>query len=67
MAPEEQKTLILQFDSLKECLSIADQVDNQIKQLHSIFRLKQLSCLSCESLYGKEKCKAKPKAKAKGS
>jgi hypothetical protein len=71
LAPEEQKTLILQFDSLKECLSIADQVDQQIKQLQSIFHLKQLSCLSCESLYGKERCtskgKAKPKAKAKGS
>jgi hypothetical protein len=65
LAPEEQKTLILQFDSLKECLSIADQVDHQIKQLQSIFRLKQLSCLPCDSLYGKERCKAK--AKAKGS
>ena len=58
LAPEEQKTLILQFDSLKECLSIADQVDQQIKQLQSIFHLKQLSCLSCESLYGKERCRA---------
>jgi hypothetical protein len=59
LAPVEQKTLILQFDSLKECLSIADQVDFQIKQLKSIFHLKQVSCLSCESLYGKERCPAK--------
>jgi hypothetical protein len=67
LAPQEQKTLILQFDSLKECLSIADQVDQQIKQLHSIFHLKQVSCLSCDSLYGKERCRSKGNAKAKGS
>jgi hypothetical protein len=57
LAPVEQKTLVLQFDSLKECLSIADQVDIQIKQMQSVFQLKQISCLSCESLYGKEQCK----------
>lgn len=59
LAPVEQKTFVLQFDSLKECLSIADQVDNQIKQMQSIFQLKQVSCHSCESLYGKERCKRK--------
>jgi hypothetical protein len=63
LAPEEQKTLILQFESLKECLSVADQVDLQIKQMQSIFHLKQVSCLSCESLYGKEKCKPPSKGK----
>jgi hypothetical protein len=71
LAPEEQKTLVLQFDSLKECQSIAEQVDLQINQMRSIFHLKESRCLSCESLYGKEKCKskskAKPKGKAKGS
>jgi hypothetical protein len=61
LAPVEQKTLILEFESLKECLSIADQVDSQIKQMQSIFYLKQLSCLSCESLYGQDKCKPKGK------
>lgn len=61
LAPVEQKTLILQFDSLKECLSIAEQVDFQIKQMKSIFHLKQISCLSCESLYGKERCVGKRK------
>jgi hypothetical protein len=40
-------------------LSIADQVDSQVKQLNSIFRLKQISCLSCESLYGKQQCRKK--------
>jgi hypothetical protein len=65
LAPVEQKTLILQFDSLKECLSIADQVGLQIKRMRSIFHLKQISCLSCESLYGKEKCKSKSKGKGK--
>jgi hypothetical protein len=61
IAPVEQRTLLLQFDSLKECLSIADQVDFQVKQLRSIFHLKQISCLSCESLYGKERCVGKGK------
>jgi hypothetical protein len=59
LMPVEHKTLLLQFDSLKECLSIADQVDSQVKQLNSIFRLKQISCLSCESLYGKQQCRKK--------
>jgi hypothetical protein len=57
LGPVEHKTLLLQFDSLKECLSIADQVDSQVKQLKSIFHLKQISCLSCESLYGKDHCR----------
>ena len=59
LAPVEHKTLLLQFDSLKECLSIADQVDSQVKLLRSIFHLKQISCLSCESLYGKQQCRKK--------
>ncbi|MFZ1105968.1 MAG: hypothetical protein WAN86_24425 [Hyphomicrobiaceae bacterium] len=63
LAPEQQKTLILQFDSLKECQSIAEQVESQIKQMQSIFHLKQISCLSCKSLYGKGKCKSKTKSK----
>jgi hypothetical protein len=67
LAPEQQKTLVLQFDSLKECLSIADQVESQVKQMRSIFHLKQISCLSCESLYGKGKCKGKRKGKGKRS
>jgi hypothetical protein len=66
LAPEQQKTLILQFDSHKECRSIAEQVDLQINQMRSIFHLKEIRCLSCESLYGKEKCKSKGKAKPKG-
>jgi hypothetical protein len=67
LAPVEQKTLILQFNSLEECLSIADQVESQIKQMRSIFHLKQISCLSCESLYGKGRCKTKAKGKSKRS
>jgi hypothetical protein len=61
LAPTEQRTLLLQFDSLKECLSIADQVDSQVKQLKSVFYLKQISCHSCVSLYGKERCVGKGK------
>jgi hypothetical protein len=50
---------VLQFESLQECLSIADQVGHQIKQMRSIFHLRQISCLSCQSLYGKERCAGK--------
>lgn len=56
LLPPEQKTLILQFDSLTECLSIAEQVDRQIIGMKSIFWTKQISCVSCESVYGKAKC-----------
>jgi hypothetical protein len=59
LVPAEQKTVVLEFDSLNECLSIADQVDGQIKQMRSIFELKQVSCLPCETLYGKDRCKKK--------
>ena len=65
LVPEEQKTLILQFDSRKECQSIAEQVELQINQMRSIFHLKEVRCLSCESLYGKEKCKTKATTKDK--
>jgi hypothetical protein len=54
--PGGQKTVLLEFEELKECLSIADQVDRQVKEARSIFELKQVSCLPCETLYGKEKC-----------
>jgi hypothetical protein len=60
--PGGQKTVVLEFEQLKECLSIADQVDRQVKEARSIFGLKQISCLPCESLYGKERCPAPPKS-----
>jgi hypothetical protein len=61
LAPEEQKTLILQFDSHKDCQSVAEQVDLQVKQARSIFYLKEVTCVSCQSLYGKERCKGPEK------
>ena len=60
--PGGQKTVVLEFDHLKECLSIADQMDRQVKEARSIFGLKQASCLPCETLYGKERCPASSKA-----
>jgi hypothetical protein len=60
--PGGQKTVVLEFDHLKECLSIADQMDRQVKEARSIFGLKQASCLPCETLYGKERCPAPSKA-----
>lgn len=59
--PGGQKTLVIEFEHLSECLSVADQVDHQIKKARSIFGLKQISCLPCVSLYGKEKCPAPKK------
>lgn len=59
LGPVEQKTLVLEFASLKECLSIAEQVDYQIKKMNSIFHLKQISCLKCEHVYGKRQCSGK--------
>jgi hypothetical protein len=61
--PGGQKTLLLEFEQLKECLNIADQVDRQVKEAQSIFEIKQISCLPCENLYGRDKCPAPPKAK----
>jgi hypothetical protein len=58
--PGGQKTLLLEFEELKECLSIADQVDRQVKESRSIFEMKQISCLPCESLYAKERCPVPP-------
>ena len=67
--PGGQKTLVLEFENLKECLSVADQVDRQVKEARSIFGLKQISCLPCETLYGKERCPARspppPKSKSR--
>ena len=60
--PGGQKTVVLEFDHLKECLSIADQMDRQVKEARSIFGLKQASCLPCETLYSKERCPAASKA-----
>jgi hypothetical protein len=60
--PGGQKTVVLEFDHLQECLSIADQMDRQVKEARSIFGLKQVSCLPCETLYGKERCPAPSKA-----
>jgi hypothetical protein len=56
LALTEQATIILEFDHQAECLSIADQVTNQIKRRQVPLTIKRLSCLECTSLYGKERC-----------
>ena len=70
LAPVEQKTIILGFDHGIECMSIADQVDKQVKGTFGTpFKLKVIQCMTCKDLYG-AKClppppvKGKPKAKA---
>lgn len=61
LAPEEQKTITLQFDHASECTSVAAQVDAQVKAEHSIFRLKEVRCMRCTDLYGPERCTATKK------
>lgn len=56
LGPVEQKTLVLQFEHLAECISIAEQVDDQVKAARSIFWTKQITCVPCEELYGKDRC-----------
>lgn len=67
VSPEEQKTLMLQFDSEAECVSVAGQVDSQVKQYKSIFRIKSINCYACTDLFDKGRCPAvkaaPPKAK----
>ncbi|HEX6000979.1 MAG TPA: hypothetical protein VFZ16_16535 [Hyphomicrobiaceae bacterium] len=63
--PGGQKTVVLEFEQLRECLSIAEQVERQVKEASSIFGLKQVSCLPCETLYGKDKCQTTPPPKKK--
>lgn len=57
---EEQKTIVLQFEDFTECLSIANQVEAQVKGAAAPFRIKQLACIACEELYEKVRCLPPP-------
>lgn len=52
ISPEEHKTILLQFDSGRECISIAKQVSSQVKAAGSVFYLKKIECIRCKDLYG---------------
>ncbi len=54
---EEQKTLLLEFTNLDECLSISQQVHTQVEAARSMFWLKENLCVPCNELYrGKADC-----------
>ena len=64
LLPEEQKTIIIQFDSPTECRSVAMQVAQQTKEARSIFYLKGIECKRCIEVGDKRRCRptAAPKA-----
>lgn len=64
VTPEEQKTIILQFDSRSECMSITRQVEAQVKAAKSVFYLKSISCVPCHELL-EDKSRCPPPAKKK--
>lgn len=62
---ENQKTLVFQFDSEKECKSIVQQVSAQMKSEQGLpFHFRILECVSCSELYDAGKCpKTAPRKK----
>jgi len=56
LMPVEQKTIIFGFELAKECMSIANQIDGQLKAIPGVpFKLKLMQCFACKELYG-SKC-----------
>jgi multidrug efflux pump subunit AcrB len=62
ISPEEQKTVLLQFDNGTECRSVAQQVEQQVKAAKSVFYLKSISCRPCiEVIRDKSRCPVRVK------
>ncbi len=51
-----QKTIILQFDVQKECISIMNQVKTQIEGLGGVLKVKHGICYRCKDIYEKDRC-----------
>lgn len=51
LLPEEQKTVLLQFNARDECVSIAGQVGAQVKSELVPFRLKVIACYPCNEFF----------------
>ena len=60
ITPEEQRTILLQFDSEQECVSIAKQVSDQVKEARSLFYLKSIACYTCRELLGAKSKRCPP-------
>lgn len=62
LSPVEQKTLILEFTTQAECVSIAEQVVKQVKK-GAPFSIKRLECFRCTDIYRKDQCAPLPTPK----
>lgn len=63
--PEEQKTILIQFDSVTECVSVAKQVDTQVKAARAVFYLKTISCRACNEVLSDTRMCSHPTKKGK--
>lgn len=51
LAPEEQKTLLVEFTHLDECVSVSQQVHTQVAAANSMFWLKDNQCIPCNEVF----------------
>ena len=65
VGPEEQKTILLQFTSKGECVSIAKQVESQVKAARAVFYLKTIECRPCHEVLADPKRCPQPKTVTK--
>lgn len=59
LLPQEQKTILVQFDSRTECVSVGNQIIEQVKAAKSIFFLKEITCRRCTDILTKDRCNAR--------
>ena len=64
LLPEEQKTIVLQFDSATDCRSIVSQVEFTMKQSSAPFKVKHIACYKCLEIYEAKMCAPLPKPNA---
>jgi hypothetical protein len=65
LLPDSQKTVMLQFDSPKECRSIAAQVREQIEATGGALRIARIGCYPCAEVMEKSRCPATKSAAPK--
>jgi hypothetical protein len=65
LLPDNQRTVMLQFDSAKECQSIASQVQEQIEATAGALRVGRIGCYPCAEVMDKGRCPAMKKASPK--
>jgi hypothetical protein len=63
LLPDDQKTVMLQFDSPKECQSVAMQIQEQIAATRGALRIANIGCYQCAAVMDKGRCPAPKKKK----